>query len=194
MDASKINVVPGLMLRIQRRDQAAMAELYILCHARVLRQIIYLTKDEPLARDIAQDVFLRIWRYASAYSPEKTSNALAWINQIARNQVLTHYAQRKRRQECSDDELSEHAAESDVSGQEARMTTNSPAFKAALEALKPSVKRVIILRFFNDKSLAEISSEMNVSLGTVKTWLHRGLARMKGLLEGISLESVSQRY
>lgn len=181
--------VPGLMLRIQRREQAAMAELYLLCQSSVLRQVIFLTKDETLARDITQDVFVRIWRYASAFDPKKSVDAMAWIKQVARNQVFTHHAQRKRRQECCDDELQEHAAESDVSEQDARITANSPAFKAALDALNPSVKKVIMLRYFCDRSLAEISSEMDAPLGTIKTWLHRGLARMRGELEGLNLES-----
>jgi RNA polymerase sigma-70 factor (ECF subfamily) len=45
------------------------------------------------------------------------------------------------------------------------------------------------MRFFADQSLAEIASELDVPLGTVKTWLHRGLARMKTALEAGNLES-----
>lgn len=180
--------VPALMMRIKNREQAAMAELYMLCHARVFRHVAYLIRDEQAARDITQDVFMRIWRYASAYDPVKSFNAMAWINQVARNQVLTELARRKRRQEDSDEIPEDLAEESHESEQVALMTTRSPAFAAAMASLSPSSRRVITMRFFADQSLAEIATELDVPLGTVKTWLHRGLARMKLALEAGHVE------
>ncbi|MBT9552823.1 MAG: RNA polymerase sigma factor [Hydrogenophaga sp.] len=181
--------VPALMVRIKNREQAAMAELYVLCHAKVFRHVAYLIRDDQAARDITQDVFLRIWRYASAYDPAKSFNAMAWINQVARNQVLTELARRKRRQEDSDEILEDFADEGNEREQLARMTARSPAFTAAMGSLSASSRRVITMRFFAEQSLAEIASELDVPLGTVKTWLHRGLARMKAALETGNMES-----
>jgi RNA polymerase sigma-70 factor (ECF subfamily) len=181
--------VPVLMERIKNREQAAMAELYMLCHARVFRHVAFLLRDDQAARDITQDVFLRIWRYASSYDVSKSHNAMAWINQVARNQVLTELARRKRRQEDSDEILEELPDDGNDSEQLARMTTRSPAFVSAMSDLSPSSRRVITMRFFADQSLAEIASELDVPLGTVKTWLHRGLARMKTALEAGNMES-----
>jgi RNA polymerase sigma-70 factor (ECF subfamily) len=181
--------VPALMARIKNREQAAMAELYVLCHAKVFRHVAYLIRDDQAARDITQDVFLRIWRYASAYDPAKSSNVMAWINQVARNQVLTELARRKRRQEDSDEIPEDLPDEGNESEQMARMTARSPAFAAAMGSLSPSSRRVITMRFFADQSLTEIASELDVPLGTVKTWLHRGLARMKTALEAGNMES-----
>lgn len=181
--------VPRLMVRIQHREQQAMAELYVLCHAKVLRQVSKIIKDDHFARDITQDVFLRIWRYAGAYNAEKSMNAMAWINQVARNQVLTELARRKRRQECGDADLDHIADENSESEMVARMTARSPAFQAAMNGLSPSIKKAIHLRFFGEKQLTDIAFEMDVPLGTVKTWLRRGLARMKVELENSKLEA-----
>lgn len=181
--------VPALLLRIKNREQAAMAELYMLCHAKVFRHVTFLIRDEHVARDITQDVFLRIWRYAGAYDPVKSMNAMAWINQVARNQVLTELARRKRRQEDSDEIPEDVPGECHESEQMARITARSPAFATALASLSPSTQRVISMRFFADQSLAEIATELDVPLGTVKTWLHRGLSRMKTALEGANVES-----
>ncbi|WP_157559367.1 RNA polymerase sigma factor [Hydrogenophaga crassostreae] len=181
--------VPHLMARIQNREQPAMAELYVLCHAKVLRQVAYLMKDDHAARDVTQDVFLRIWRYASAYDATRSPNVMAWINQVARNQVLTEFARRKRRQETGDEELNNIPDASSESETEARMTAQSPAFQAAMSGLSPSVNKVIKLRFFAEMPLADIATEMEVPLGTVKTWLRRGLAKMKTELETVNLES-----
>jgi RNA polymerase sigma-70 factor (ECF subfamily) len=179
--------VPQLMKRIQNREQKAMAELYVLCHQKVLKLVLFLVKNEHDARDITQDVFLRVWRYASAYDAEKSNGPMSWINQVARNQVLTEMARRKRRKEVDGADI-DQIPDEDENGQMARLTAQSPAFESALSGLNPSVKKVILLRFFCEKSVPEISLEMDVPLGTVKTWLHRGLAKMKTQLDGTNLE------
>ena len=176
-------VIPMLMERIQSRESAAMGELYVLCHAQVLRYVTYLVKDEHQARDITQDVFSRIWRYASAYDKSKSLHPMAWINQVARNQVLTFLAREKKRNECGDEQLERAEANDTDDEQAAKLTISSPAFVTAMDALAPGVRQVIRLRFLYEKSLAEITEIMDVSPGTVKTWLRRGLARLRTELE-----------
>lgn len=175
--------LPRLMERIKGKDQAAMAELYVMCHAKVYRQVAYFIRDSQVANDVTQEVFLRIWRYAAAFDASKSANAQAWINQVARNQVMTELARRSRRREDSDELLDEQPDERAEPQQMARVIVRSPAFAAAMNTLSPMMREVMVLRYFSDLSLQEIADELKLPLNTVKTWLYRGLARMKQELE-----------
>lgn len=180
---SALDALPQLMERIKSKDQSAMAELYVLCHAKVYRQVAYFIRDSQVANDVTQEVFLRIWRYAPTYDASKSTKAQAWINQVARNQVMTELARRSRRREDSDDLVNDQVDERAEPQQTARVMVRSPAFAAAMNALSPMTREVIVLRYFSDMSLQEIADELRLPLGTVKTWLHRGLARMRLELE-----------
>ncbi|MEZ5663041.1 MAG: sigma-70 family RNA polymerase sigma factor [Burkholderiaceae bacterium] len=160
-----------------------MAELYVQCRAKVFRQVACFIHDPPLAHDVTQEVFLRIWRYAASYDPAKSIHAQAWINQAARNQVMTELARRRRRREDPEEAVEDKADEHAEPRQMARVVVQSPVFSAAMNTLAPATRKVILMRYFQDLSLQEIATELQLPLGTVKTWLHRGLARMKVQLD-----------
>jgi RNA polymerase sigma-70 factor (ECF subfamily) len=175
-------VLIALINRMKQRDTSALEALYRLYAQRITRFVAHLLKDAQEANDITQDVFMRVWRYAAAFDPQRCAHPAGWLYQVARNQVMTELANRSRVQLQGDEELLEQAAEPDER-HAARGVVNSEAFARALQGLSAHQRQVVHLRFYSDMSLQEIADNLQVPLGTVKTWLHRSLLQIRNTLE-----------
>lgn len=172
----------SLLTQMKQRDTAALEELYRLYSKRIARFVAQLLRDPQEASDITQDVFMRVWRYAAAFDPQRTTHPAGWLYQVARNQVMTELANRSRAVMQSDEALDEHPCEPDES-LAAKWVVNSEAFARAMQGLSSHQRQVVHLRFYGDLSLREIADTLHVPLGTVKTWLHRSLLQIRNTLE-----------
>lgn len=175
-------VLIALFVRMKQRDTTALEELYRLYAKRITRFVAHLLKDPQEANDITQDVFMRVWRYAAAFDPQRTTHPAGWLFQVARNQVMTELATRSRVQLLANEDIQEPEPETDEA-HAAQLVVNSEAFAKALLDLSPHQRQVVRLRFYGDLSLREIAETLQVPLGTVKTWLHRSLLQIRTALE-----------
>jgi RNA polymerase sigma-70 factor (ECF subfamily) len=148
--------------------------------------------DRAEAEDVAQEAFVIAYRSLSSWRAEGAFGA--WLTRIAVRLAIRRSSQRK--QVTWLDPL---AAEADQPGQERYRTTVAteavdPAssflrserdaqLRAAVAALDEPYREVVALRFFAERSLNEIAEATDRPLGTVKTHLHRGLARLRRNLE-----------
>ncbi len=148
--------------------------------------------DRAEAEDVAQEAFVTAYRSLSTWRADGAFGA--WLSRIAMRLALRRLAQ--RRQVTWLDPI---AAESDAPGTEryrsvSRSDALDPAatvlrterdteLRAAVAALDEPYREVVALRFFAERSLAEIAAATDRPLGTVKTHLHRGLARLRRTLE-----------
>lgn len=180
-DAEALQLI-ALLNRMKERDTAALEELYRLYSKKIARFVAHLLRDPQEANDITQDVFLRIWRYAAAFDPQRAAHPAGWLYQVARNQVMSELANRSRAVHQGDEALDEHPCEPDES-LAAKWVVNSEAFARALQGLSSHQRQVVHLRFYGDLSLREIADTLHVPLGTVKTWLHRSLLQIRNALE-----------
>lgn len=186
-----------LIRRIQERDRQALRELYVGYSVRIRNYAMRVLHDEHAAEDVAHDVFLRVWRYASSYDPEKVGRPEAWLFQIARNQAMNHAVQRARitQLDQEDGESTDITAWQDghEDGRDRlfdRVSARSEAFAQALRALPSHYRQVLFLRFHHDLSNPEIAAQLGLPVGTVKTWLRRGLIQLRATLR-VQLDPVA---
>ncbi len=148
--------------------------------------------DRSEAEDVAQEAFVIAFRSLGTWRGDGVFGA--WLSRIAVRLAIRRAAQRKQVTW-----LDPIAAESDPSGHDRYRTSVSmdaldPAhtllrterdshIRAAVASLDEPYREVVALQFFAERSLAEIATATNRPLGTVKTHLHRGLARLRGALE-----------
>lgn len=129
-----------------------------------------------LAEDALQETFLKLWTRAGAFDASRSSGS-AWIECIARNTALDLLRKHQR-----DDTV---AADWQVDGRDAgplvvlQSLRRSDAVMRGIERLRDGEKESLRLAFLQDMSQAQIAFEMRQPLGTVKSWVRRGMAQMR---------------
>lgn len=174
-----------LIERIQRRDADALAEAYDKYGTAAFSILLRITHDRTAAEDLLQELFLRVWNRARYFDPARGSLGV-WILAIARNMALDYvrsahnrFSSRLRSIEGVDPLfLSRTAGQRDSLGA-AELALHRRAITSALEALQPNERRALELAYFEGMSQSEISAAMQQPLGTVKSWIRSGLARLR---------------
>jgi RNA polymerase sigma-70 factor (ECF subfamily) len=150
--------------------------------ARVFRLAYRLTGNTHDAEDLTQDVFVRVFRSLSSYTPGTFEG---WLHRITTNLFLDGV---RRKQRIRFDALADDAADR-VSGRELppdrvfddRMLDGD--IQAALDALAPDFRAAVVLCDIEGLSYEEIAATLDVKLGTVRSRIHRGRAQLRAALE-----------
>src|SRR5438067_12626935 len=179
-----------LLARTALSDQAAFAELYRVTSGQLYGAALRILRDHAAAEEILQDAYVSIWHHAGTYAAAK-SQPLTWLTSIVRNRCLDQL----RRRELdtlpitrdSDDEQGESemdfasegptALDMLVAGAETRSVRN------CVETLEGGQKQAIALAFYHGLTHAELAEQLRQPLGTIKSWVRRGLERLRQCLD-----------
>jgi RNA polymerase sigma-70 factor (ECF subfamily) len=148
----------------------------------VFRLAYRLTGNKHDAEDLTQDVFVRVFRSLSSYSPGTFEG---WLHRITTNLFLDRV---RRKQRIRFDSLPEDAADR-LMGRE---PTPAVAYdeqhldadiQAALDALSPEYRAAVVLCDIEGLTYEEVAATLGVKLGTVRSRIHRGRAQLRQALE-----------
>lgn len=133
------------------------------------------------AEDAVQDIFIDIWKSADRFDPSKAAES-TFITMIARRRLIDRHRYARRRPQT---DPIEPVAEKLPNPQLRQMEASVEARLAerALSTLEPKVRRVILLSTYQGMSHGQIAEHTGIPLGTVKTYIRRGLQHVKSLLE-----------
>lgn len=155
-----------LVGRVARGDRAAVRLLFNRHHARVYRFAVRQTGSEAMADEIANEVFLELWKQAAKF--EFRSELSTWLLGIARFKALS--ARRRRSEEGLDDEQAATIAdEADTPEVTAMKGDKSAALRRLVDALAEEHRTVIDLAYYHGKSVTEIGDILDIPVATVKT-------------------------
>jgi len=165
-------------------NERAFARLYELTGGRMLAIARGIVGRADVAEDVVQDSFLRVWRWAHRYDPDK-GPAYAWLVRIVRNRALSAREQMHRREDghCELDaealvQPGRDPADQAMRSEEARQVN------ACLANLPLNHRRSVALVYFEGLTHRELAERLDVQLGTAKSWVRRGLAQMGRCLSG----------
>lgn len=150
--------------------------------ARVYGMALNLLGDRGLAEDVAQEAFVRAWRHAATYDPERGSVA-AWLLRITRNLAID--ALRRRRPQALDPEMIAPLTPSGAATTAADATVTSdltPRLRAALSRLPPGQSKALWLAAFYGHTAQEIAMSEGIPLGTAKARIRQGLRTLRAEL------------
>ena len=170
-----------ILVSAARQDTEAAGRLFDKYYSEILGYIYHCSFDGTVAEDLTSNVFLSAFRHLGRYKWRQVPFQ-AWLYRIATNEVRMHWRRQKRINAVSlqpdDDEYAAgpSAGDSLEAAEEYRLL-----YRALLE-LRMKYRTVIILRYFEDKAIAEICEITATKEGTVKSQLHRGLARLQDIL------------
>jgi RNA polymerase sigma-70 factor, ECF subfamily len=183
MRSSDGDPVERLLERCARREEGALEELYRLVSPQLLGVLLRILKQRAIAEEALQDVMVRIWQRADQYSGYR-GRAMAWITAIARYRAID-LLRKQPATSTLDDAPSEALA--DLSIADFVDTTISDRLRSALrdclDLLSDQQRRCIALAYVEGYSQDEIATAIESPLGTVKSWMRRGLASLKQCLE-----------
>jgi RNA polymerase sigma-70 factor (ECF subfamily) len=173
-----------LMHQLAAGRQDALGPLYTR-YARLIFNVAAHSLDRPAAEEVVQDVFLAVWRKAAVFSPERGAFR-PWVMQIAHYRILNELRRRSRHPQPDGESNEERLAGLRDRGPQpdeaAWRETLRQAVRAALQDLPPSQREAVDLAFFEDKTHEQVASELNLPLGTAKTRIRSGLAKLRGRL------------
>lgn len=165
-------------------DRNALATVYEMTSAKLFGTILRIVRSRERTEDLLQDVYVKAWRRAGRFDAAKGS-PITWLCTIARNAALNDLRRSGRSRELAGDELPDVVDEDVVPADEWLCNIeDSEALQRCLEGLQKDQKRSIVLAFFDGYSHSELAEKVKVPLGTMKSWIRRGLAGLKGCLDG----------
>lgn len=177
-----------LLARCGLGDQRALAELYRLTSAKLFGVALRILRREDWAEDVLQESFVNIWNHAADYAVDK-SQPMTWMTSIVRNRSLD-WLRRPHQEDTREDydllieNLGDDAA--DPFEQLAKSSAAS-ALALCLQQLDNQQRQSIALAFLHGLSHSEVAAHLKQPLGTIKTWIRRGLERLKGCLAGAGI-------
>jgi RNA polymerase sigma-70 factor, ECF subfamily len=170
-----------MLVSAAQQDPQAAGRLYDKYYGEVFGYIYHCTLDRTATEDLTANVFLAAFRHLGRYRWQQVPFR-AWLYRIATNEVRMHYRRRKRERALdlhrgADREPADPPANDGLAAAEEFRLLH----KALLE-LRWKYRTAIILRYFEDKTMAQIAEITGAREGTIKSQLHRGLARLQGIL------------
>ena len=161
-------------------DRVAFGQLYERCSRRLYGLALRITRQPSLAADAMHDAFVQVWQQAGRFDPER-GPAEVWLNSLVRYRALD-IARRRGRDVLgyeAEDEPDEAPDPLDqlIGGAEAE------ALRRCLGTLDPERRQLLVLAFTDGLSHSELSDRLGAPLGTVKSWIRRGLAALRECLQ-----------
>jgi RNA polymerase sigma-70 factor, ECF subfamily len=175
--------VEALLRRCAARERGAFEELYRLASPRMMACLVAILRKRELAEEALQDVMVRVWQRAGQFDAYR-GRPMAWLVSIARYHAIDQL--RARRPLVALDaavsaRLDDATALAAIDDAESGRT--SRALQRCLELLSAEQRRSLVLAYTHGYSHEEIASSMASPLGTVKSWVRRGLTSLRRCLE-----------
>ena len=163
-----------LIKKAQHGDRASFEELIYRYDRSVLSLAYSYTNDQEDAKDIYQDVFLRVFKGLKKF--EFRSEFSTWLYRITVNVALTHKTKKGKYSY-------ESIADGSTTDERAISSDISENITRAIDKLSPQQKMVFTLKHFEEYKINEIAEMMNISTGTVKNYLFNATIKMREYLK-----------
>jgi RNA polymerase sigma factor (sigma-70 family) len=173
----------ALLDRIARQDDTALKALYDQCASKLYGLALRVVTRRELAEDVLQEAFLSIWRSAADYRAS-LSPPMAWLGLIVRSRGLDMLRRRAAERSHLTQELDETLSdtlEGDAPNpmDTAQASEQAWALHQCLGKLENKQREVVSLAYVRDLSHSELAQQLSLPLGTVKTWIRRGLDQLR---------------
>lgn len=183
--------IKSLLLRTATRDEQAFRELYRLSAPLLLGVAQRVLARRELAEEVLHDAFVRIWRAAASFDP-LANQPVAWLTAIVRNRAIDVRASH----DVSRVDSYHATLDDDPDGSLDRLFDWSPAaddgedrrrsaqwLRDCLSRLAAPERQSLVLAYEHGLSHSELAAHLQKPLGTVKAWVRRGMAGLRGCIE-----------
>jgi RNA polymerase sigma factor (sigma-70 family) len=171
------NELMALLDRVAAQDEAALKALYDLTSGKLYGLAMRVVAHRDWAEDVLQESYLTIWRVASDYRAA-LSPPMAWMGLIVRSRALDSLRRRTADRSTVTQELDDTLAET-LEGDTTQASQQAWALHQCLGRLENRQREVVSLAYLRDLSHSELADQLRLPLGTIKTWIRRGLDQLR---------------
>jgi RNA polymerase sigma factor (sigma-70 family) len=169
----------ALVLIAARSEQSALAELYDRYGRTAYGLALRVLRDEKLAEDAVQEGFLAVWRTAARFVPER-GRASTWILTLVHRRAVDTVRREQRRRADTLEAAAEPASQG--ADEHAWLRLQRERVQEALRSLPDAQREALELAYYGGFSQSELAERLGQPLGTIKSRMFAGLARMRELL------------
>lgn len=185
VNAAASNDDAALLHRIAGQDESALRALFMRHRTGVFRFVARLVRNDAIAEELTNEVFLEVWRHAQRY--EGRSSPTTWLLSIARNRAISTL--RKRGEATWDDDAAQQLEDDDDTPDVAvQKADKSERLRACLEKLSPDHAQIIDLVYYHEKSMSEAAEIVGISEATVKTRLFYARKKLSAILKANGID------
>ena len=170
-----------MLVRTGDEDRQAFRELYTLTSAKLFGITFRICGERQAAEDVLHDVYLTIWKRAGAYEPSRAS-PITWLATIARNRAIDWQRAQKIRRASPIEDVPEIADRAPSASDAIEADQEARRLHLCLDGLEVRQRDAIRTAFFDGATYADLAERQNVPLGTMKSWVRRGLLKLKECL------------
>lgn len=165
---------------VAKGDKAALRQVYEMTSAKLFGVCLRICQDREIAADIVQETYLKVWQRAGRFDPQKAS-PITWLCAIARNGAID-WCRANRIATAQIDEATMIADGRATAPEMIEAAQEQARIAYCLDALGGEPAQAIRSAFFGGFTYSQLADSMKVPLGTMKSWIRRGLAQLKDCL------------
>lgn len=164
-------------------DRSAFRTVYEATSAKLFGVCLRILPDRQTAEDVLQDTYVTVWRKAASFDASRAS-PITWLVTIARNRAIDRLRSAAPMKNAAPVEDAHDLADSGpLASDVVEQADEAARLNGCLETLEDRARAVIRTAFFEGATYDELARRENVPLGTMKSWIRRGLMRLRSCLE-----------
>lgn len=168
-----------LIVATAKGDRKAFKRLYDGTSGRMFATALRIARQRDLAEEILQDAYLTVWRKAEQYSPDR-GTPLAWMTTIVRHRAIDALRrQAKAPGDCANQDASQDPELVPDPRAQLQHHNGFRDIRACIESLPANHQKALLYAFYYGMTHEEMSRHFDAPLGTVKSWVRRGLGQLK---------------
>ena len=172
----------SLLSRTAAGDRAAFAELYRRTSARLLGVCVRMLVDRREAEEVLQEAYVSVWQRAGSFDPA-LAGAMTWLVSLTRNKAIDRLRQHRAPPADPAVELDAIPDEAATPAARAERSEEYRRLEQCMEQLEPQQRGSIREAFFGGLTYNVLAERAKVPLGTMKSWIRRGLLQLRACLE-----------
>lgn len=177
---SNLNSSISLVDQLKAGSKEALSDLYDAYAGMVYGVVLKMIRNEEIAQEIVQDVFLKVWKNIDTYDPAKAKIS-TWMINIARNRTIDEIRSKQFRNQQENQSIDDSVYEGDKGGS-VEMKVDAIGLKSVINRLRPEQKQLIDYVYFGGYTHEEAAKELNIPLGTVKTRIRSSILELRKLV------------
>jgi RNA polymerase sigma factor (sigma-70 family) len=181
-DAAR-NQLAAALVRVAGGDRAALRMVYQDASTKLFGVCLRILKDRAEAEDVLQDVFVTVWRKATSFDPGRAS-PITWLVAIARNRAIDRVRSSAMNRRSDPIETAEDVRDDAPAAIDQVMQAEEHArLRTCLGELEERQSKAVRSAFLDGVTYEQLAEHMGVPLGTMKSWIRRGLLKLRACLE-----------